>query len=108
MAGPLTTGDDVLISVNLSEGGTAVNLVGSTVSACLQNGHGQRITDIVQQSAAESGADWANGLLVVRIPRSQAYLCRGDAYLEIQWQTVAGLRRTFPLVQYDVQAGSID
>ena len=108
MAGPLTTGDDILLSVRLDEGGTAVNLVGSTVSACFQNGDGARITDVVAQSAAETGADWATGLLVVRIPRAQVYMSRGDAYLEIQWITVAGVRRTFPLVHYDVQAGSID
>lgn len=109
MAAPLlTTGKPVYLKRTIYDEGAAVNLTGYTIRCAFQNGKGQRITDIVTQDSATTGADWSTGVLAVYLTAAQAAgITGGPAYLEIEVTPPAGITRTLPLVECDVQIGSI-
>ena len=86
-----------------------MNAAASTFSAALLDSKKRQVIAPVSQSIATSGADWANGVLVVEFAAS---LTTGltpcdDYFLEIQEITSAGKRRTYPHVAIEVQQGTI-
>jgi len=104
----ITASDDIVVTAYLSSGGSDVNCSASTIKAALQNGKGSTLIAGTAQSSATTGAAWATGVVVVVFPRTiTAGLCVGDAYLEIEETTSAGIRRTYPLVALEVQVGVI-
>ena len=109
MASPvITAGDDVVLTAYLTSGGVDVDCSTSTISAALQSGKGITLVSPTAQSSATSGAVWGTGIVVVVFPRAiTAGLNYGDAYLEVQETTAAGILRTYPLVQIDVQIGVV-
>lgn len=104
----LTSGDPVYLTRTIYEDGVALSLTGYTIRAAFQNGQGLALTSAVAQVSSTAGAVWASGVLAIAMTAAQAAgLSRGDAYLEIELTSPAGLVRTLPLARCEVQSGVI-
>lgn len=101
----ITPGDDIAIVQDLYEDGVLVNLSAATIDAVLQDGCGHELIPRVAQSSATTGAAWATGRVVCSFTAAASgNLQRGTVYLEIN-VTRAGKRKTWPLIEIEVQAG---
>lgn len=88
MTPQIVTGDNVALSVTLKKNNaTFVIDSGATVKASLVSfNHSTSYTLEITQSAAATGADWANSLVIVEFAPgdTSAITYQGKAYLEIQ------------------------
>jgi hypothetical protein len=105
----ITRGDDASITLDLAVDGAAVNASTSSISAALQNQFGQAVISATAQSSSAVGAAWATGVVVVEFsPEQTASLSPGIGYrLEVQETLSTGKKRTYPLIDVEVQQGTI-
>ena len=104
------TADDWDISVTLNKDGVAFDVSTATnISAAIVTDNGIAPTTIISAvtlSAVATGADWANGVVVVEIPNASTDVTPQDAYLEIQ-VTIAAKKTTWPRNNLVIKKGTI-
>ena len=104
------TADDWAISVTLNKDGAAFDVSTATdISAAIVNNDGTNPTTIISAVTLDSGAtgaDWANGVVVVEIPNASTDVDPQNAYLEIQ-VTIAAKKTTWPRNNIVIKKGTI-
>lgn len=91
-------GDDWRLGVTLYDNGSAFAMTGATVNAYVYDRNGMRIAGPVSQSSGTTGADWANGVLVVAIPAATSDDCLPADDLELRINVIlSGVIRTWVL-----------
>ena len=84
----IITGDDNYIKVTLTKSGSTFNIgQGSVIKASIIDKNHQKIlAGPITMSRLEAGADWANSLVVIRIPAKSMLLTQSSsqAILEIK------------------------
>jgi len=105
------TGDDWDISITLKKDGVVYDVSTATdISASVVTDDGTSPTTLVSAvtcSIGATGADWANGLVVVEIPNATTTaLSAQRAYLEVQ-VTIAAKKQTWPRQTIDIKKGTI-
>lgn len=104
------TGDDWDISITLNKDGAAYDVSTATdISAAVVSDNGIAPTTIIAaatQSSVATGADWANGVVVVEIPNASTDVTPQNAYLEIQ-VTLGGKKTTWPRNNIVIKKGTI-
>lgn len=83
----ITRNDDIRLSTTLKENGSAKNVSAATnITAAIVSTDGNtQYAQSAALSSGETGADWANGIVVVVIPAaSTGTLPKGQVTLEIQ------------------------
>lgn len=105
------TGDDWDIIITLKRDGAVYNVsTASAISAALVSDDGPAPSTVVAAvscSSGTSGADWANGVVVIEIPNATtAALTAQRAYVEIQ-VTIGGKKKTWPRQVIDIKKGVV-
>jgi len=105
------TGDDWNVQVTLKKDGVATDVsAASAIEASIVDSDGIAPATLVAAVTCDSGAtgaDWANGIVIVEIPNaSTTSLDPQNAYMEIQ-VTTAGLKETWPRSNLVIKKGTI-
>jgi hypothetical protein len=105
------TGDDWDIAVTLKKDGSPFDVSTATaIEAAIVSTDDRGVEVLVPAVTLDSGAtgaDWANGVVVVEIPSaSTGSLSSGAAYIEIQ-VTMGGKKSTWPRNKLTVKKGTI-
>jgi len=105
------TGDDWDISITLNKDSvaydvsTATEILGSIVSS--DNNDPQTLIGTVAADIAATGADWANGIVVLEFPATYtADVGPQEGYVEIQ-ATIDGKKTTWPRSKVIIKKGTI-
>ena len=105
------TGDDWICSVTLKRNGVAQDVsLATDISAAVVSSDDQNVTEIIgatTQSSGTAGADWANGVVVVKFPAASTSVTEyGQRYIEIQ-VTIGGDKESWPRQAFLVKKGII-
>lgn len=105
------TGDDWNIVVTLKRDGSPLDVSTATdIKAAVVDSDGsnpQTLVSAVTLSDSATGADWANGVVVVQVPElTTSPLSPASAYLEIQ-VTLDGDKTTWPRNNIVIKKGTI-
>ena len=110
MSTPLFTGDDWDISVTLKTDGVATNVSGATaIKAAVVTNNADNPTALiaaVTASAGATGADWANGVVVIEFPAASTGIATGEHLVEVQVEE-SSKKKTWPRIPITVKAGVI-
>lgn len=105
-------GDDWIIPVRITKGGTNLNLSGATIKGAVVDAKlTSPLTQLVPTTVMlhnYDGADWANGLVIVVFTSAQTSTITSQktAYVELQYE-LNGIKQTLKTFNFSVLEGTI-